>query len=129
MSLLEGIGLCSSFILLFWTVIGIVSSILALVALDLPQILPGFTNWTRVPIVGVVGSMSIPLVPRMISTESTIVVVAVGSVAASFMVIVPSVMTVSSVMMVVVMTGMLLERGLKMVLIDFKPPLPVFNLL
>ena len=84
------------------------------------------------PIVGVVGSMSIPLVPRMISTESTIVVVAMGFVAASSMVIistmviVPSVVTISSVMTVVVMRGMLLERGLRMVLVDSKPPLPIF---
>ena len=65
-------------------------SVLALVALDLTQILPGFTIWTRMPIVVVVvvGSMSISLVPRMIPTESTIVVVAMGSVSASSMVIV-----------------------------------------
>ena len=135
MSLLEGIGLCSSFILLFWTVIGIMSSVLALVALDLTQILPGFTIWTRMPIVVVMDGMSIPLVPRMIPTESTIVVVAMGSVAASSMVIistmviVPSVMTISSVMTVVVVGGMLLERGLRMVLVDPKPPLPVLRLL
>ena len=86
------------------------------------------------PIVVVVDSMSIPLVPRMISTESTIVVVAMEFVAAfmviiSTMVIVPSVMTVSSVMTVVVMRGMLLERGLRMVLVDSKPPLPILCLL
>ena len=111
------------------------SSVLALVALDLTQILPGLTIWTRMPIVVVMHGMSISLVPRMISTESTIVVVAMGSVAASSMVIistmviVTSVMTVSSVMTVVVMRGMLLERGLRMVLVDSKPPLPILCLL
>ena len=135
MSLLEGIGLCSSFIFLLWIVIGIVSSVLALVALDLTQILPGFTIWTRLPIVVVMDSMSIPLVSRMIPTESTNVVVAMGSMAASSMmiistmVVVPFVMTVASVMTVVVMGGMLLERGLRMMLVDSKPPLPVFCLL
>ena len=80
------------------------------------------------------GSMSIPFVTRVIPTESTIVVVAMGSVAASsmviisIMVIVPSVVTVSSVMTVVVMGGMLLKRGLRMVLVDSKPPLPIFCL-
>ena len=78
--------------------------------------------------------MSVPLVPRMISTESTIVVVAMEFVATSMviistMVIIPSVMTISSVMTVVVMGGMLLERVLRMVLVDSKPPLPVLCLL
>ena len=90
-------------------------SILALEALDLAQILPGFTIWTGMSIVVVVDGMSIPLVPRVISTEPTIVVVAVGSVAASSMVtastivMVPSVMTASTVMTVVVVGGVLLE--------------------
>ena len=71
----------------------------------------------------------------MISTEPTIVVVAVGSVAASSMVIistmvmVSSVMTASTVMTVVLMGGVLLERGLRMVLVDPEPPLPVLRLL
>ena len=57
--------------------------------------------------------MSIPFVSRMVPTESTIVVVAMGSVAASSMVIistmviVSSVMMVSAVMTVIVMGGML----------------------
>ena len=135
MPLLEGIGLCSSFIFLLWTVIGIVSSVLALVADNLTQVLPGFSIWTRLPIVVIMSSMSIPLVTRVIPMKSTIVVVAMGSVAASSMVIistiviVPSVMTVSSVMTVVVMRGMLLERGLRMMLVESKPPLSVFYLL
>ena len=64
-----------------------------------------------------------------------IVVVAMGSVAASSMVIIstmviiPSVMTISSMMTVVVMRGMLLERGLRMVFVDSKPPLPFLCLL
>ena len=63
------IGFCSSFILLLWAIIGIMPSILALEALDLAQILPGFTIWTRMSIVVVVDGMSIPLVPRVIPTE------------------------------------------------------------
>ena len=88
-------------------------SILALEALDLAQILL-FTIWTGMSIV-VVDGMSIPLVPRVISTEPTIVVVAVGSVAASSMVttstmvMVPSVMAASTVITVVVVGGVLLE--------------------
>ena len=46
----------------------------------------------------------------------------------STMVIAPSVMTVSSLMMVTVMRGVLLERGLRMMLVDPKPSLPVFCL-
>ena len=90
-------------------------SILALEALDLAQILLVFTIWTGMSIVVVVDGMSIPLVPRVISTEPTIVVVAVGSVAASSMVtastmvMVPSVMAASTVMTVVVVGGVLLE--------------------
>ena len=116
MSLLEGIGLCSSsIILLLWAVISIMPSILALEALDLAQILLVFTSWTGMSIVVVVDGMSIPLVPRVISTEPTIVVVAVGSVAASSMVptstmvMVPSVMAASTVITVVVVGGVLLE--------------------
>ena len=65
MTFLEGVGLGSSFIFLFWTVIRIMSSVLALVALDLTQILPGFTIWTRMPIVVVMDGMSISLVARV----------------------------------------------------------------
>ena len=117
------------------TVIGIVSSVLALVAENLTQVLPGFTIWTRLPIVVIMSGMSIPLVTRVIPAESTIVVVAMGSMAASSMVIistmviVSSVMIVSAMMTVIVMGGMLLERGLRMMLVDSKPPLPVFCLL
>ena len=136
MSLLEGIGLCSSsIILLLWAVISIMPSILALEALDLAQILLVFTIWTGVPIVVVVvDDMSIPLVPRVISTEPTIVVVAVGSMAdssmvtASTMMMVPSVMAASTVITMVVVGGVLLERGLGMVLVDPEPPLPAFCL-
>ena len=70
----------------------------------------------------------------MIAPESTIVVVTVGPMAASSMVIVstmviiPSMMTASSVMTVVVVGGMLLERRLRMVLVDPEPPLPVLCL-
>ena len=53
-------------------------------ALDLAQILSGFTIWTGMSIVVVVDGMYIPLVPRVISTEPTIVVVAVGSVPYKF---------------------------------------------
>ena len=117
MPLLEGIGLCSSsIILLLWAIISIMPHILALEALDLAQILLVFTIWTGVPIVVVVvDDMSIPLVPRVISTEPTIVVVAVGSMAASSMVtvstivMVPSVMTASTVITMVVVGGVLLE--------------------
>ena len=116
MPLLERVGLCSSsIILLLWAIISIMPSILALEALDLAQILLVFTIWTGVPIVVVVDGMSIPLVPRVISTEPTIVVVAVGSVAASSMVtastmmMVPSVMTASTVITMVVVGGVLLE--------------------
>ena len=117
MSLLEGIGLCSIFLLLPWTVSSIAPLVVAFEAKHLGDVPPGFSIWTRMPIVVVVDGISIPLMPRMISTEPTIVVVAMEFVAASMviistMVIVPSVMTVSSVMMVVVMRGMLLERGL-----------------
>ena len=135
MSLLEGIGLCSSFILLLWAVIGIVPSVLALVAENLTQVLPGFSIWMRLPIVVVMDNMSIPFVSRMIPMESTIGGVAMGSVAASSMVIistmviVSSVTIVSSVITVIVMRGVLLERGLRMVLVDPKPSLHVLYLL
>ena len=136
MPLLERIGLCSSIILLLWAIISIMPHILALEALDLAQILLVFTIWTGVPIVVVVvDDMSIPLVSRVISTEPTIVVVAVGSVAASSMVIVstmvmvPSVMAASTVMTVVVVEGMLLKSRLRMVLVDPEPSLPALCLL
>ena len=135
MPLLEGIGLGSSFVLRLWAIIGIMPSILALEALDLAQILPRFTIWMGMSIVVVVDGMSIPLVPRVISTEPTIVVVAVGSVAASSMVtastmmMVPSVMAASTVMTVVVVGGVFLERRLRMVLVDPEPSLPTLCLL
>ena len=116
MPLLEWIGLCSSsIILLLGAVRSIVPLVLALEAEHLRYIPPGFSIWTRVSIVVVVDDMSIPLVPRVISTEPTIVVVAVGSVAASSMVtastivMVPSVMTASTVITMVVVGGVLLE--------------------
>ena len=117
MSLLEGIGLCSSsIVLLLRAISSIVPLVLALVAKHLGDVPPGFSIWTRVPIiVAVVDDMSIPLVLRVISTEPTIVVVAVGSVAASSMVtastmmMVPSVMAASTVITMVVVGGVLLE--------------------
>ena len=116
MPLLEGIGLCSnSIILLLRTVRCIVPLVVAFEAEYLGDVSPGFSIWTRMPIVVVVDDMSIPLVPRVISTESTIVVVAVGSVAASSMVtastmmMVPSVMAASTVITMVVVGGVLLE--------------------
>ena len=116
MSLLEGVGLCSSsIILLLGAIRSIVPLLIALEAEHLGDIPPGFSIWTRVSIVVVVDGMSIPLVPRVISTEPTIVVVAVGSVAASSMVtastmmMVPSVMAASTVITMVVVGGVLLE--------------------
>ena len=138
MSLLEGIRLGSSIILFLWAIISVMPCILALEALDLAQILPGFTILARMSIVVVMDGMSIPLVARvsrMIPTESTIVVVAVGSMAAfpmvimSTMVRVSSVMIVPAMMTVIVMGGMFLERGLRMMLVDSKLPLSVFWLL
>ena len=63
----------------------ILLSMVVFEALDLAQILLVFTIWTGVPIVVVMDNMSIRFVPRMIPTESTIVVVAMGSMAASSM--------------------------------------------
>ena len=138
MPLLEGIGLCSSsIILLLGTVRCIVPLVVAFEAEHLGDVPPGFSMWTRMPIVVVVDDMSIPLVPRvsrMISTESTIVV-AMGFVAAfpmvimSTMVRISSMMIVSAVMMVMVMGGVLLERGFRMMLVDSKLPLSVLSLL
>ena len=137
MSLLEGIGLCSSVILLFGTIISIVPLVVAFEAQHLRDIPSWFSIWTRVPIVVVMGSMFILLVvrvSRMIPTESTIAIVAVGSVAAfpmvimSTMVRVSSVMIVPAMMTVIVMGGMLLVRGLRMMFVDSKLPLPVLCL-
>ena len=89
--------------------------VIALEAEHLRDIPPGFSIWTRVSIVVVVDGMSIPLVPRVIATEPTIVVVAVGSVVASSiatastLMMVPSVMTASTVITMVVVGGVLLE--------------------
>ena len=55
-------------------------------------------------------------------------VVASSMVIISTMVIVSSVMMVSAVMTVIVMGGMLLERRLRMMLVDSKPSLPIFCL-
>ena len=46
----------------------------------------------------------------------------------STMVIASSMMIVSSLMTMIVMRGVLLERGLRMMLVDSKPSLPVFYL-
>ena len=88
-------------------------------------------------IVVVMDDMSLSLVPRvsrMIPTESTIVV-AMGFVAAFTMVIISTMVRISSVMIifpvmtVMVMGGMLLERGFRMMLVDSKLPLSVLSLL
>ena len=137
-SLLEVIGLCSSFILLLGTVRCIVPLVVAFEAEHLRDVPPGFSIWMRVSIVVVMDDMSILLVPRvsrMIPMGSTIVVVAMGSVAAFPMVIMSTMVRVSSVMIVyavmtmMVMGGMLLERGFRMMLVDSKLPLSVLSLL
>ena len=65
----------------------------------------------------------------MIPMESTILVVTMGSMAASSMVIVSTMVTPSSTMTMIVMRERFLKRGLRMMLVDSKPALPVFCLL
>ena len=109
MSFLERIGLGSYLGLLFWAIVSIMALVVALAAEHLTHVFLGFRIGMGLSIVMIMASMSISPVSCMIPPESTIVVVTMGSVAASPMVIVSTMMISSSTMTMTIMGEKFLE--------------------